>query len=88
MPRHRQRQLLSGDTTTVVADADQADAAFFQIDIHARGTGVEGILDQLLDHRSRPFNYLASGDLVDQDFRQGADRIHAAPPGNCSALPR
>ena len=72
--RHRQRQLVRGDAAAVVADADQAHAAFLQIDVDAAGAGVERVLDQLLDHRRRAFDDLAGGDLVDQGVGKLADR--------------
>src|SRR5690606_2971348 len=42
----RQRQFLGRQATAVVADADQADAAFLEVDVDAGGAGVQGILDQ------------------------------------------
>lgn len=74
MPRHRQRQFIRRYTAAVVADADQADAALLQVDVDARGPGVERVLDQLLDHRGRAFDHFAGGDLVDQGVGQRADR--------------
>jgi hypothetical protein len=35
---------------TVVADADQLDAAFFELDLDRRAAGVEGVLEQFLEH--------------------------------------
>ncbi len=74
MARYRQRQLFRCDATAVVADADQAYTALFKIDINAAGTGVDRVLDQLLDHRRGTFDHFAGGDLVDEDLRQRPDR--------------
>ncbi len=74
MPRDCQRQFVRGDTATVVADTDQPDAALFELDIHARGTGIECIFDQFLDHRCGPLDNFAGSDLVDQNLGQLADR--------------
>ncbi len=74
MPRHGQRQFVRGDAAPVVADADQPDAALLELDIHARGAGVECVFDQFLDHRCGPLDDFAGSDLVDQNLGQLADR--------------
>lgn len=70
---HRQRQLLGRDAAAIVADADQADAAFLQVDIDALGARVERVLDQLLHHGGGPLDHFAGGDLVDEGVRELAD---------------
>ena len=62
-----------GDAAAVVAHADQADAAFLQVDLDAARAGVERVLHQFLDHGRRPFDDLAGGDLVDQGVGELAD---------------
>ncbi len=74
MARHRQRQLFRRDAAAIVADADQAHAAFLQIDVDAPRTGVQRVLHQLLDHGSRAFDDFAGGDLVDEGVGKLADR--------------
>ncbi len=64
--RHGQRQLVGSHADAIVADADQADAALFQVDVDAPRTGIERVLDQLLDHGRRPLDHLAGSDLVDE----------------------
>src|SRR3546814_3078940 len=66
MARHRQRQFLGREPGTIITNADQAYPALLQIDIQPRGAGIEGILDQFLDHRGRTFDDLTRRDLVDQ----------------------
>ncbi|MCW0466650.1 hypothetical protein NB705_003723 [Xanthomonas sacchari] len=73
VPRDGQRQFLGRDAATVVADADQAHAAFFQIDVDAVRTGVQRVLHQFLDDRGRTLDHFAGGDLVDQDLGQLTD---------------
>jgi len=73
MARHRQHQFIARETNAIVADADQAYPTLLQIDIQAHGTGIERILDQLLDHRGRAFDHLTGSNLVDQYFRQLPD---------------
>ena len=40
------------------------------------GPGVEGVFDELLDDRSRPFDDLARGDLLRDFGRQNVDAVH------------
>ncbi len=70
---NRQRQLLRGNAATVIADADQADAALFQVDIDAQRAGIQCVLDQFLDHGRGTFNDFARGDLVDEGIGELAD---------------
>ena len=57
----------------VVDDADQPLAAGRGRDLDAPRTGVERVLDQFLDHRCRPLDDLAGGDLVDKGFIEAAN---------------
>jgi hypothetical protein len=66
----------------VVAHADQADAAFLEIDVDAARAGIERVLDEFLHHRRRPFDDLARGDLVDEGVGKLADRHVAATLGD------
>src|SRR3546814_4689834 len=58
------RQFPGCDAAAVIADADQADAAFLQVDVDPVRAGVERVLDQFLDHRSRSFDDFAGGDQI------------------------
>jgi hypothetical protein len=49
------------------------DAAGFQPDLDPCRARVEAVLDQLLDHRGRPLDDFAGGDLADQRIRQWAN---------------
>jgi hypothetical protein len=72
----RQRELLLRDAATVVADADAAHAALFELDLDGPRAGVECVLEHFLDDRGGALDDLAGGDLVDEDVRQRADRRH------------
>jgi hypothetical protein len=74
VPGNGQAQVVRGDAFTVIADADQSRPAFLQVDVDAPRAGVQGILDQFLDHRRRPFHHLAGSDLVDEGVGKLADR--------------
>ena len=54
----------------VIGHADEAAAAGVDFHGQARGTGVEGILDQFLDDAGGPFHHFARGDLVGDLLRQ------------------
>ena len=41
-----------GDAAAVVADADQLDAAFFELDLDRLAAGVERVFEQFLEHRA------------------------------------
>ena len=62
-------QVAGGHARAVVANPDQADAAFLQVDVDPARAGIQRVFDQFLDHRRGPFDHFAGGDLVDQGFR-------------------
>src|SRR5689334_22166629 len=61
---------------SVVGDLDQLLPARLDIDLDARGPGVEGVLKQLLDYRGRPLHHFAGGDLVGHGFGENVDLAH------------
>ena len=63
----------------VVFDANQLLAAVLGGDGDARGLRIDGVFDQLLDDRGRPFDHFAGGDLVGEILRQPADASHLPP---------
>ena len=69
----RQRQIGMGHAAAVVGDADPPPAAAIGEDVDPAGAGVDGVLDQFLDHARRPFHHLAGGDAVDDLFWELAD---------------
>ena len=73
---NRERQIVRINPIAVVANSDQACTTLLDVDLDARGAGVEAVLDQFLDHRRRPFDDLAGGNLVDQFDREGTDARH------------
>jgi hypothetical protein len=63
-------------STSVIDDLDELAASGFNVDANAMGTGVERILQQLLDHRSWALDYLAGGDFVGDIFGEDVDATH------------
>ena len=59
-------------------DADQPPPAGFHFDAQVRRAGVERVLQQLLDHRSRPLHHFAGGDLIGDLVGKNADAAHDA----------
>ena len=68
-----QRQLLGRDAAAVIDDPHHFQSALAHRNVDARGTRVDGILHQFLDHAGRPFDDLAGGDFVDQGRREEVD---------------
>ena len=52
----------------VVDDLDQILAPVTEVDLHGTGTGVDGVLHHLLDHRCGTVDDLARSNLVGDDF--------------------
>ena len=80
MPRERERQLLRLDAAAVIAHPDQARATALDVDLDAAGTGIEAVLDELLDDRRRTLDHLARGDLIDELTGEDADRHEVRVP--------
>jgi hypothetical protein len=57
----------------VVAHRDRRRSALPNLDPDPRGLRIDGVLDQLLDHRRRSFHHLARSDLVHQGVPQQPD---------------
>ena len=64
--RYRQRQVFGRNAAAIVTDADQADAAFLEVDVDAPRTRIKRVLDQFLDHGSGSLDDFACSDLVDE----------------------
>src|SRR4051812_10606392 len=62
-----------GHAAAVVGDADPTPAAAIGENVDPAGAGVDGVLDEFLDHTRRAFDHLAGGDAVDDLFRELAD---------------
>ena len=74
MLRKRQRQLLRRNTAAIVRDTDEVPAPLLNLNRNAAGPRIQGILQQFLNHRSRPFNDLPRRYAVHQVGRQLLDR--------------
>jgi hypothetical protein len=59
------------------SDLDALCAALVERDGDRARAGVEAVLEQLLQHRCRPLDHLAGGDLADEQLGQDANGAHA-----------
>ncbi len=71
-----QQGIVAVHALAVVGDADEAAAAGLDFDANAVGAGVQGILQQFLDHGGRAIDNLAGGDLVGNLVGENADAAH------------
>ena len=65
VPREGQADLRRADAMAIIAHADALGATATDFDVNAARAGIERILDELLDDRSRPLDDLTCRDLVD-----------------------
>src|SRR6266850_2302124 len=75
--RERERQVVARYAGAVVVDLDALRAALVQRHGNGARVRVEAVLEQLLQHRRGPLDYLAGSDLAHQEIGQDADRWHA-----------
>lgn len=68
-----EQRIVAQHAMSIVGDAKQAAAPGFGVDQDPRGSSVEGILKQLFDDRSRPFDNFACGDFVCDNVRENAN---------------
>ena len=66
VPRQRNPDLVRLDADAVIAHPDQTASAAFEFHLDAARSGIQRVLDQLLDHRCRALDHLAGGDLTDE----------------------
>jgi hypothetical protein len=72
--REGQGQFVAGDPRSVIAHPDQLTAALLNLDLDTARAGVEAILNELLYNRGGPLHHLSVGDLIDELYRQSANR--------------
>src|SRR5262245_39828774 len=65
MPLDRERKIGARHAGAVVGDANEPPPAAVGHDLDTRRTGIERVLDQLLDRARRPLDHFAGGDAVD-----------------------
>ena len=68
-----EHQFVTRHAAAVVADAQQLDPTFLELDLDRRAAGVERVLEQFLEDRRRTIDDFAGGDLADQKIREEGD---------------
>ena len=71
-----QRQFVLRNAAAVVGDADQLDAAFFQMHLDGLAAGIEAVFEQFLENGGGSFDHFASGNLADQQVGEAGDGRH------------
>ena len=79
-----EREIRFVHAAPVVGDADEAPPARLDRDVDAPRAGVERVLDEFLDRRSRPLDHLARGDAVDEQRIEAANRHGGGTSGGLS----
>ncbi len=72
----REPGILFRHARSVVADLDELAAAVLEDDVDGHGPGVDGVLDELLDHRGGALDHFTGGDLVDEVRGEDGDAGH------------
>ncbi len=80
-------RLLRGHPRSVVANRDAVEPAAENLDADPLGPGIEGVFDELLDHRSGTLDHLARGDLIDDRASQPLDRSRITPRARLRRIP-
>ena len=70
------QEIFSILVAAIIHDFDPRKAAFGQHHPDSPRSGIDRVLDQLLQCRSRPFDHLAGGNSVDQIGWEAADFRH------------
>jgi len=73
MTLNAQQCVVAIHASPIVQNPDQSASPIHHFDLNACGSGIEGILDQLLQNGCRAFHDLARGNLVDHRVRQHLD---------------
>jgi hypothetical protein len=70
-------------SAAIVGDLKKLETAVFDDNVELRGTGINGILQQLLQCVDRGDDYFTSGYLVDDILSQGYNASGLVVPGRC-----
>src|SRR5208282_6563025 len=69
--------IIAHHATPVVGNLDQFFSTSFYVDLDARRTRVQRVLEQLLHHRGGPLHDFAGGDLVGNVLGKNVNAAHA-----------
>ena len=88
VPLDAEQGVVARHAAAVVGHDHRLAPARHHLDVDLRGAGIQGVFDQLLQHRGGPLHHLAGGDLVDdllgQELDGGALGHDRTIPGRCA----
>ena len=73
-----EQRVIPAHAKPIVRHADQTPAPRLNLHGDACGLGIQGILDQLLDHAGRTLHHFAGGNLVGNQLGQETNAVHGA----------
>jgi len=76
MALESQQGIVASHSAAVVGNPDENAPTRAQLGADLLGTGVKGVLDELLEHRRRPLDDLSGGDLIRHTIREYANLAH------------
>src|SRR5258708_40204475 len=79
-----QQGVVAQHSATVVCDANELSSTAIDVDANLCGARIEGILDELFDHRGRAFHHLACRDFVSAGVGEASYFAHTASRRFCS----
>src|SRR5690606_2272916 len=75
-----QGKLVGWNAAAVVAHGNAADATAVEPHLDGTGTGIKRVFEQFLEHRRRPVNDLAGGNLADEQVGKRGDGASLGHP--------
>src|SRR6185437_14827954 len=76
MPFKGKQGVVADHAAAVIGNLNKLLPAGFDLQLNARGTRIQRVLQQFLYHRRRTFNYLARSNLVGNSFGENMNTAH------------
>ena len=76
MTRQGERQVFATNSSTIIANTNQASATSLDINLDPGTARIKTVFDGLFDNRSRALDNLAGGNLVSQTRLQNTNHPH------------
>ena len=76
MTLESQHGIVAHHAASVIGDLDDLLAARFDVNTNARGSGVQGVFEQLFHHRSRTLHHFARSNLIGNAFGEDVNLAH------------
>ena len=76
MPFKSKQRVVTDHAAAVIGNLDKFFPTGFDLQLNARGSRIQRVLQQFLYHRRRTFNYLARSNLVGNSFGEDMNTAH------------